>query len=64
MKRLVLELEDELHQQIKVKCTEQGTSMRKVGTDFFKGWVNNPEVSNGKHNSKLGKRSSKIKIGH
>ena len=39
MKRLVLELEDGLHQQIKEKAVKQGKSMRQVLTVLLEKWL-------------------------
>lgn len=39
MKRLVLELDDELHQKIKEKAVKENKSMREIFTALLKKWV-------------------------
>ena len=39
MKRLVLELDEELHQKIKVKTTKEKKSMREVMTSLLMAWL-------------------------
>jgi plasmid stability protein len=39
MKRLVLELDDELHQKIKVKSIKEKKSMREVLTSLLMAWL-------------------------
>lgn len=43
MKRLVLELEEALHQQIKEKAVKQGKSMRQVLTVLLEKWLKEKE---------------------
>lgn len=39
MKRLVLELDEELHQQIKEKAVKENKSMRDIFTALLKKWL-------------------------
>ena len=39
MKRLVLELEDEKHQEIKLKALKDGKSMRQILTELLEKWL-------------------------
>lgn len=39
MKRLVLELDDDFHQDFKTASANQGMSMRQVMTDLLKKWI-------------------------
>jgi plasmid stability protein len=39
MKRLVLELDDEFHQKIKVKAAQLNRTVRDILTEFLKDWV-------------------------
>jgi hypothetical protein len=39
MKRLVLELDDEKHQQVKEKAVRAGKSMREILTELLDKWL-------------------------
>lgn len=44
MKRLVLELDDEMHQAIKEKSIKERKSMRQVMTDLLNRWLGKIKV--------------------
>ena len=39
MTRLVLELDDEMHRQIKVKAAQENRTNKDVATELFKKWL-------------------------
>lgn len=39
MKRIVLELEDELHTQIKIKAAQESRSLREILTELVERWL-------------------------
>jgi len=39
MKRLVLEMDDEQHQEFKEKAVKSGLSMRKILQELIKSWI-------------------------
>ena len=41
MKRLIVELDDDLHTRIKVKAAQKNLSIKSLVTLFLKRWVNN-----------------------
>lgn len=64
MKRIVLEVEDDFHQEVKEKVIKARKTMRQVLTDLLKGWVSNTEVNHESNNDakqKLGIRSKGTK---
>lgn len=48
MKKLIIELDKELHQEFKVLCTKQGVTMKEKVTEFMKKEVEKHERSKGK----------------